>query len=124
MKIQILMSLIFLKNFSQAVGVVAIIPTMHNVDRAQRAPEYLPANLLRAEAVLVRRDGHVLPLEPLYNSPYRVLTRSSNFFRLQIGGRTDTVSTSRFKPCRCPGGSAATSVSPGPAVAAEEVTSR
>jgi hypothetical protein len=102
MKMQILMSLIFKKNFSQAVGAVAIIPTMHNVDRAQRAPEDLPANLLRAEAVLVRCDGHVLPLEPFYNGPYRVLTRSCNFFRLQIGGRTDTVSTGRFKPCLDP----------------------
>jgi hypothetical protein len=38
-------------------------------------------------------------LEPLYDGPYRVLTRSRDFFQLQIGGRTDTVSTSCLKPC-------------------------
>jgi hypothetical protein len=44
------------------------------VARAQQAPEDLPVDLLRAEAVLVRRDGHVPPLAPLYDAPYRVLT--------------------------------------------------
>jgi hypothetical protein len=47
----------------------------------------LPVDLLRAEAVLVHRDGHVPPLAPLYDGPYRVLTRSRDFFRLQMGDR-------------------------------------
>jgi hypothetical protein len=72
------------------------------VARTQQAPEDLPVALLRAEAVLVRRDGHVLPLAPLYDGPYRVLTRSRDFFRLQMGDRTDTVFTSRLKPCLDP----------------------
>jgi hypothetical protein len=92
----------FFQNFSKAVGAAKIIPTRHNVARAQQAPEDLPVDLLRAEAVLVRRDGHVPPLAPLYNGPYRVLTRSRDFFRLQMGDRTDTVSTSRLKPCLSP----------------------
>jgi hypothetical protein len=89
----------FFKKFSKAVGAAEIIPTRHNVARAQQAPEDLPADLLCAEAVLVRRDDHVPPLEPLYNGPYRVLTRSRDFFQFQMGGGTDTVSTSRLKPC-------------------------
>jgi hypothetical protein len=32
----------------------------------------LPADLLWATSVLVWRDGHLPPLEPLYNSPYRM----------------------------------------------------
>jgi hypothetical protein len=101
MKMLILMNLIFTKIF-QAVFAAEIIPTRHNVARAQRAPEDLPADLLRAKAVLVGRDDHMPPLEPLYDGPYHVLTRSLDFFRLQIGGRTDTVSTSHLKPCLDP----------------------
>jgi hypothetical protein len=92
----------FSKKFSQAVGAAKIIPTRHNVAQAHQAPEDLLTDLLRAKEILVRLDGHVLPLAPLYNGPYRVLTRSLDFFRLQIGDRTDTVSTSGLKPCMDP----------------------
>ena len=37
------------------------------------------------------------PLEPLYDGPYKVLQRSLHTFRLQIGTKQDTVSTSRLK---------------------------
>ena len=37
------------------------------------------------------------PLEPLYDGPYKVLQRSLHTFRLQIGNKQDTVSTSRLK---------------------------
>jgi hypothetical protein len=52
--------------------------------------------------VLVCCNGHVPPLAPLYDGPYCVLTRSHDFFWLQIGDRTDTVSTSRLKPSMDP----------------------
>jgi hypothetical protein len=92
----------FFQNFSEAVGAAEIIPTRHNVARSQQAPEDLPVDLLRAEAVLVHRDCHVPPLAPLYDGTHRVMTRSRDFFRLQMGDRTDTVSTSRLKPCMDP----------------------
>jgi hypothetical protein len=38
----------FYTNFSQAVGAAEIIPSRHNMDRAQQATEDLSANLLRA----------------------------------------------------------------------------
>ena len=57
----------------------------------------LPAALLSATYVLVRRDGHVPPLTPLYDGPYKVLQRSLCIFRLQIGNKQDTISTSRLK---------------------------
>jgi hypothetical protein len=92
----------FYKKFSKAVRAAEIIPTRHNVARAQRAPEELPADLLRATVVLVHQDAHVLPLELLYDSPFCVLIRSRDFFQLQIGSRTDMVSTSNLKPCLDP----------------------
>jgi hypothetical protein len=98
----------FFEKFSQAVGAVEIIPSRHNVARTQQAPEDLSADLLLAEAVLICRDSHMPPLVPLYDGPYRVLTRSRNFFRLQMGNRTDTVSTSRLKPCMDPAAAPAT----------------
>jgi Integrase core domain len=103
----------FFKKFSKEIGAAETLPTRHNVARAQQAPEDLTADLLRAEAVLVRRDGHVPPLAPLYNGPYCVLTRSRDFFRLQMGGRTDTVSTSRLKPCLDPAAAPAAPPRPG-----------
>ena len=55
-----------------------------------------------ARFVLVRRDGAQTPLAPLYDGPYRVLERSNHFFRLQIGERTDNVSTLRLKAANTP----------------------
>jgi hypothetical protein len=89
------------KIFSQAVGAAEIIPTRHNVARAQQAPEDLPADLLRAEAVLGRRDIHEPLLAPLYDGPFHMLTRSRDFW-FQMEDRTDTVSTSHIKPCLDP----------------------
>ena len=69
----------------------------HNTAEGARAPTQLPADLATATHVLVRRDGHVPPLAPLYDGPYLVLKRSLRTFRLQIGNKQDTVSTSRLK---------------------------
>jgi hypothetical protein len=89
----------FFIKFSNELGAAESVATRHNSARARDVPDELPADLLRAPAVLVRRDGHVPPLEPLYDGPYRVLARSRDWFRLQVGDRTDTISTSRLKPC-------------------------
>jgi hypothetical protein len=51
------------------------------------------------DCVWVRTCCHVPPLMPLCDSPYAVLLRSLRFFRLQMGGNEDKVSTSRLKPC-------------------------
>jgi hypothetical protein len=62
----------------------------------------LPANLLQAEMVSVRNDAKLPPLSPLYSGPYRVLERSLRYFKLQIGDRTDTVSSLRLKAAYLP----------------------
>ena len=48
------------------------------------------------------------PLSPLYDGPYLVLERSIHYFKIQLGTRTDTVSTHRLKACHAPFGAEAT----------------
>jgi hypothetical protein len=66
------------------------------------APSALPEELLLARFVLVHRDGAQPPLSPIYDGPYRVLERSTHFFLLEMGDRTDKVSTLRLKAARTP----------------------
>ncbi len=74
-------------------------PARHN---EAPAPSTLPEELLLAHFVLVRRDGAQPPLSPIYDGPYRVLERSTHFFLLEMGDRTDKVSTLRLKAARTP----------------------
>ena len=74
-------------------------PARHN---AAPAPSALPEELLLARFVLVRKDGAQPPLSPIYDGPYRVLERSTHFFLLEMGDRTDRVSTLRLKAARTP----------------------
>ena len=53
-----------------------------------------------ARFVLVRRDGTQTLLSPVYDGPYRVLERSTHFFLLEMGERTDKVPTLRLKVAR------------------------
>ena len=46
----------------------------------------------------MRKDGHVPPLAPLYAGPYRVLSRSSRTFKLQVRPREEVVSVEHLKP--------------------------
>jgi hypothetical protein len=74
-----------------------LLPTTHH---STLAPIELPEDLLLAKHVLVRRDGHVLPLAVAYVGPLLVLEYS--LFKLQVVYRLDTVSTLRLKPCTSP----------------------
>ena len=58
-----------------------------------------PKNLSSAAFVFVRRGAPGPPLSPLYDGPYRVVASGPKFFTLQVGGRQDTVSVDRLKPC-------------------------
>ena len=44
--------------------------------------------------------GHVPPLSPLYDGPYKVVRRLERSFRLQIGSSTEVISIDRLKPHR------------------------
>jgi len=69
----------------------------------------LPPALWAAEMVLVRRDGYKPPLSPLYAGPYKVLSRSLRSFKIQLGDRQETVSTSRLKAAVTQAGTGAAS---------------
>ena len=53
-------------------------------------------NLFRL--VIMFLHGHVAPLAPLYEGPYKVLSRSLKTFQLQVGKRVEVVSVQRLKP--------------------------
>ena len=63
-------------------------------------PSFVPEDLYKADYVFVRRVGHVLPLSPLYDGPYKVVRRLERSFRLQIGSNTEVTSIDRLKSYR------------------------
>jgi hypothetical protein len=89
----------FLADFQ---GVLASRPPLQAAHHVTPGPSSLPEELLLSRFVLVRHDGVQPPLSPLYNGPYLVLERSLHFFKIQLGTRTDTVSTHRLKACHAP----------------------
>ena len=65
---------------------------------ADTLPEVIPAELSSCPMVFIRKDGHVAPLAPLYEGPYKVLSRSLKPFQLQVGKRVEVVLVQRLKP--------------------------
>lgn len=55
-------------------------------------------SLKSATHVFVRHDAVRKPLQPPYDGPYRILDRSDRFYKLDLGGRTTSVSIDRLKP--------------------------
>jgi hypothetical protein len=63
-----------------------------------QAAAAVPPGLMTAKYVYVRRGGVGPPLAPPYQGPFLVLSSGPQVFRLQIGGREETVSIDRLKP--------------------------
>ena len=57
-----------------------------------------PTALIEASHVYIRRGGAITPLAPLYTGPYKVVATQAKLFKLEIGGRLETVSVDRLKP--------------------------
>jgi transposase InsO family protein len=68
---------IFLEQFSKTLSAAEHTATSHNNAAARRPPPQLPDDLARAPSVFVRRDGHVPPLQPLYDGPYTFIRFTS-----------------------------------------------
>jgi hypothetical protein len=62
-------------------------------------PTALPPDLAASEFVFVRRDSTAPPLTPPYTGPFKVLRRAVHTFQVQVGNRTETISTHRLKAC-------------------------
>ncbi len=62
-------------------------------------PSELPAELLSAPLVWVRRCGLVPPLQSLYDGPYAVLRHGPSSFTIRVESRDEVVAVSRLKAC-------------------------
>jgi hypothetical protein len=63
-----------------------------------QAASSIPPGLMAAKYVYVRRGGTAPPLSPPYQGPFLVVQSGPKIFKLQIGGREETVSIDRLKP--------------------------
>jgi hypothetical protein len=81
------------KNFSKTLHVST--PSLPSTD----LPSKLPAKLLSAPLVWVRRGGLVPPLQPLYDSHYVVLLRGPRSFTIRVGSGDEVVAISCLKAC-------------------------
>ena len=50
------------------------IPARHNIAAGSALPVQIPQELKQCKYVLVRKGGHLPPLTPLYEGPYRVIS--------------------------------------------------
>jgi len=83
-----------LRQLRDHAGTLAPVPT------SQHGPvsPFVPHSLKVCPFVFIRRDGHRNPLQSPYTGPYRVIDRSDKFFRIDMGGREESVSIDRLKP--------------------------
>ena len=85
----------FLQQLRLAAASLPVVPTR---SASKSTSSWVDDALRSCSHVWVRRDGHVKPLEPLYDGPFLVMTRSEKTFQLQIGAELQTVSIDRLKP--------------------------
>ena len=89
----------------------SLVPTATSQHRV--VPFSVPRNLQQAKFVFIRRDAHRTPLQRPYEGPFKVVCPGSKTFKVDIGGRTETISIDRIKPAYTdPGQSVDTYVPP------------
>jgi cleavage and polyadenylation specificity factor subunit 1 len=71
-------------------------PTRHDGEQQQK-PAAPPEDLMVADYVLVRRDGPKGPLDRPYDGPFKVIQRSAQFFKVQVGEKLEVITTARLK---------------------------
>ncbi len=85
------------KKFSKTLHVSA--PSLSTYNSSTDLPSELPAELLSAPLIWIRRGGLVPPLKPLYDGPYTVLHRGPRSFTIRVGSQDEVVAISRLKAC-------------------------
>jgi hypothetical protein len=88
-----------LEGFLDKMRADALNPPRPILHKNTDLPAALPPDLATAEFVFIRRDSVAPPLTPPYTGPFKVLRRSLHTFQVQVGNRTETVSTHRLKTC-------------------------
>ena len=81
---------------------MAAAPTVPT-NTAEASSSWIDDDLHVCSHVWVCRDGHVKPLESLYDGPYLVLSHSAKVFQLQMGPKSVSVSIDRLKPVHADG---------------------
>ena len=77
-------------------GYVYPDPTTH-----QRNESAASEDLMAATYVLIWAKGHVRPLDQPYKGPYKVVSRGSELFVLEVGCKQDKFPIHRLKPHIC-----------------------
>jgi hypothetical protein len=92
-----------LEEFLEKIQADALQPPRPVLHKNTPLPTALPPDLAAAEFVLIRRDSAAPPLTPPltppYTGPFKVLRRATHTFQVQVGNRTETISTHRLKAC-------------------------
>ena len=83
----------WLQQLRDHVCTMVPIPTSHHGIR----PTTLPTNLQRAKFVFIRRDGHRSPLQRPYEGPFKVIETGLKTFKVEVKGKTQTVTVDRLK---------------------------
>ena len=58
---------------------------------------FLDPKLQTCSHVFVRRDAHKKPLDPLYEGPYKVISRGRRHFVILVGDKKDSVTVEQLK---------------------------
>ncbi len=88
-----------LEDFLDKLKTDALHPPRPILHKNTDLPTALPPDLAAADFVFVRRDGVAPPLTPPYTGPFKVLRCSLHTFQVQVGNRTETISTHCLKTC-------------------------
>lgn len=57
-----------------------------------------PPSMKDPPYVFIRRDGHKTPLQQPYMGPFRVIQHGEKFFKVDYGGKPESISVDRLKP--------------------------
>jgi transposase InsO family protein len=88
-----------LEEFLDKIKADALHPPRPVLHKNTPLPTALPPDLATADFVFIRRDSVAPPLTPPYTGPFKVLHRALHTFQVQVGNRTETISTHRLKAC-------------------------
>ena len=69
---------LFYENLKNSTSGFQPVLPRHNTPAAAVLPEDIPAALSSCPMVFIHKDGHVAPLAPLYEGPYKVLSPCSD----------------------------------------------
>jgi transposase InsO family protein len=86
-----------LEEFLDKIKADALHPPRPVLHKNTPLLDALPPDLAAADFVFIRRDSVAPPLTPPYTGPFKVLRRALHTFQVQVGNRTETISTNRLK---------------------------